>query len=169
MLAPEARMDDSLLDVTVYEGFSQADLATNFLALKNGTHVSDQRLRNARAMVVEVHTNPPMAVAADSKLVGVTPAHLSVRPGALYALVGRGPGLSRPATGVVPLPTLASAILQPPQMAAPEPTPGLMAQRAARRPALALPHLAAPVLAALIGAAAVPVLRALSRRFERGR
>ncbi|HEY0583224.1 MAG TPA: diacylglycerol kinase family protein [Chloroflexota bacterium] len=168
MLAPEARLDDGLLDVTLYDGLAQGDLATRLLALKTGTHTSDPRVRTARAMSIEVHTDRPMAVAADSKLVGITPVRFSVRAGALLAIAGRGPGLSRPATGVIPLPTLTSAIVAPPAPPLPDAPPPTLAQRAAANgqvPALA--RLATPAFAALVGAAAVPLLRVLRNRLER--
>jgi diacylglycerol kinase (ATP) len=95
-LAPDARMDDGLLDVAVYHDMDQAALALRAQALKNGTVAQDERVRTARGRRVEVRTSHPMPVSADSKLIGVTPARFRVLTGALLAVTGQGDGLLRP-------------------------------------------------------------------------
>jgi diacylglycerol kinase (ATP) len=64
-LAPHARMDDGLLDVSVHP------------------HLHDERAR-----AVCVNSDRPLPVGADSRVVGTTPARIRIRPGALL-MVGR--------------------------------------------------------------------------------
>ena len=45
VVAPEARLDDGLLEVRVYEEMSQPVLAAHFLAVKTGTAAPDARVR----------------------------------------------------------------------------------------------------------------------------
>jgi diacylglycerol kinase (ATP) len=113
-LAPAARVDDGLLDLAVYHDLRQADLATRLLALKAGQLQTDQQVRRARAQHVEIHTERPMPVAADSKLIGATPARFSILGGALLAFVGDAPALVHPTAAAavaraVSLPTAAAA------------------------------------------------------------
>jgi diacylglycerol kinase (ATP) len=161
-LAPDARVDDGLLDVVIYEGLEQAELVGRILDIKNGTVAQDNGPRATRARTIEVHAQQPLAVAADSKLLGVTPARFTIRTGALLAIVGHGPGLARPAGRAVPLPKLASANSGPPALngpAAAEPAQGGAMSR--------LRGAAAPLAAALVGVAALPVARAVQKRVDR--
>ncbi|HET6319421.1 MAG TPA: diacylglycerol kinase family protein, partial [Chloroflexota bacterium] len=97
-VAPLARMDDGLLDVTVFDDLEQADLAARLPALATGALDSDAdpHVRRARCVALRVRSARPLPVAADSKLIGVTPARIVVRPGAVLMLVGPGEGLARP-------------------------------------------------------------------------
>lgn len=159
-LAPDAHMDDGLLDVCVYDRLQQSDLASRVLALKNGGIGDDPSVRRARAISVAIRSARPLPVAADSKLVGVTPARFTILPGALLALVGPGPGLARPAPSLVAdlstemgnavvdgALTPGPAELPPPPQPARRPT----GQTIGRAGLLALPIAAAIVFRALRG------------------
>jgi YegS/Rv2252/BmrU family lipid kinase len=169
-LAPDARMDDGLLDVCVYDGLQQSDLATRFAQLRDGTIVDDPRVRCARAISVRVRSARPLPVTADSKLIGVTPARVVVRAGSVLALVGAGPGLAMPAPGtlsdvitdVADATPTANGVAAPPQPQLPQPIAlnGATVLAGARVVAL-------PVAAALLIRAVPPLLRELARRFDR--
>jgi diacylglycerol kinase (ATP) len=96
LVAPEARLDDGLLRVAVYEELEQAALAARFFALKAGLAPESARIARAVAQRLRVRTATPLPVLADSKIVGTTPATFSVLPGALSVVVGRGFGLAHP-------------------------------------------------------------------------
>jgi hypothetical protein len=96
LVAPEARLDDGLLHVAVYEDVEQAALAARFVALKAGLAPESARISRASAQRLRVCTATPLPVLADSKIVGTTPATFSVLPGALSVVVGRGFGLAHP-------------------------------------------------------------------------
>jgi hypothetical protein len=96
LVAPEARLDDGLLRVAVYEELEQAALAARFLALKAGLAQESARIARAAAQRLRVCAATPLPVLADSKIVGTTPATFSVLPGALSVVAGRGFGLAHP-------------------------------------------------------------------------
>jgi diacylglycerol kinase (ATP) len=95
-LAHGARADDGLLDVAVYRGMTQGALALHFAAKATVGEPQDERIQRARARRVEVTADPPLPVAADSKVIGTTPARIKVLPGALRVVCGHGPGLNLP-------------------------------------------------------------------------
>jgi diacylglycerol kinase (ATP) len=135
---PDARMDDGLLNVAIYHHVGQAALAARFVALKAGHSGEDDRIERLQAQRVRITSKTPLPVVADSKVVGSTPATIEVLPGAVLAIVGQGPGLTRP----VP-----EALVNP-------------AVQEARG------HII-PAAAAAGGAAMLPLMRALGRRFRR--
>jgi diacylglycerol kinase (ATP) len=162
-LAPDAHVDDGLLDIVLYDGLRQSDLLARVGELRNGSATQDVRLRHTRVRSIEVHTQQPMAVAADSKVVGVTPARFTVRTGALLAIVGHGPGLGRPPSAAVPLPILETASSGAPSGTAAEHARPLVPSQAARL----VRANAVPLAAAVVAAAALPVARAVQKRVER--
>jgi len=93
--SPDARVDDGLLDVAVYHEHTQAMLAARFVALKTGMISDDPQIEQSRARRVEVRTDNPLAVVADSKVVGRTPARFEVLAGCLLIAAGRGIGLGQ--------------------------------------------------------------------------
>jgi hypothetical protein len=156
-LAPEAHMDDGLLDVCVYDRLQQPALASRILALKNGGIGDDASVHRTRAISVTIRSARPLPVAADSKLVGVTPARFTVQPGALLALVGPGPGLVRPAPSLVADlsaemgDAVVDGALTPTQAELPPPVTHKTSQTIGRAGLLALPIAAALVFRALRG------------------
>jgi YegS C-terminal NAD kinase beta sandwich-like domain len=100
-VAPEACMDDGLLDVCIYDGQQQAELATRVLSLKNGSSTDDARVRCARAVSVKIRSAQSLSVAADSRLIGTTPARIAIRAAALLAIVGPGAALRLPVADAV--------------------------------------------------------------------
>ena len=93
--SPDARVDDGLLDVAVYHEHTLAMLAARFVALKTGLISDDAQIEQSRARRVEVRTDNPLAVVADSKVVGRTPARFEVLAGCLLIAAGRGIGLGQ--------------------------------------------------------------------------
>jgi diacylglycerol kinase (ATP) len=183
--APEARMDDGLLDVAIYHEIEQAALMVRFVALRAGGVPDDDRIERARAGRVSIKTDSPLPVVADSKVVGTTPAKVEVLPGGLLVIAGHGPGLSHPAAralvaaveaearAITPReeddPDVAPITPPPPEGAAAAvaatvvpavvPAVGKLATAAGKARALAL-----PAIAGAAGAAALPLLRLLSHR-----
>ena len=101
LLAPDARMDDGLLDVAIYADLEQAALAARFVEIKAGGQPEDNRIRRATAQRVDVETAVPLPVLADSKVIGTTPARFEVLAGALAVVVGHGFGLLHPASAAL--------------------------------------------------------------------
>jgi hypothetical protein len=96
LVAPQARIDDGLFDVRVYEDMSQAALATHFVTMKENSAEDDPRIHSWRGRKLVIRSRTPMPVVADTRVVGSTPARFRVLDGALLVIAGRGDALSRP-------------------------------------------------------------------------
>jgi YegS/Rv2252/BmrU family lipid kinase len=85
MVAPEARLDDGLLDLTIWSGFGLLDFVVQQPKLYDGRHVILPNTRTAQVRTVEVEPleDAPVLVELDGELPGRLPATFTVRPGAL--------------------------------------------------------------------------------------
>lgn len=154
MMAPEARADDGLLDVAVYRGMAHGALALHFAAKATVGAPADERIQRARARRIEVRTDPPMPVSADTKVVGTTPAQIKVLPGALRAICGHGIGLSLPVPEA--LVAAATAEAHPAPVAAPPSEGPGVGERAVA--------VAGAVASAAVTAVAEPVVAFVERK-----
>jgi diacylglycerol kinase (ATP) len=82
-LAPDARVDDGLLDVVVFEGLSPLGLARYMAATIGGRGHPPERFRTYRAKRVRVDTRRPLPVRFDAEDGGRTPVEIRVLAGAL--------------------------------------------------------------------------------------
>jgi len=90
-LAPDAQVDDGLLDVVVYHGASVPRVLVHLLLLMGGRRLPpppEAEVIRARTVEVAVRRRRQFPVHADGTVVGVTPAHFEVLAGALHVLVG---------------------------------------------------------------------------------
>jgi diacylglycerol kinase (ATP) len=85
-LAPDARLDDGLLDIVIYEGLSALGLARYMAATFGGRGDPPARFRTLRARKVRVQAHRPLAVRFDALDGGQTPVEVGVRPGALRVI-----------------------------------------------------------------------------------
>jgi diacylglycerol kinase (ATP) len=85
MVAPEARSDDGVLDLTIWSGFGFIDFIRLQPKLYDGRHVQLPNTRTLRATSVELEPvgEAPVLLELDGELSGRLPARLSVLPGAL--------------------------------------------------------------------------------------
>lgn len=85
LLAPQARMDDGLLDVCVYAGLHQAQLAAHlFEFMSQGVKDQPGVWRSpATSLELSSTTAERLLAAADAEVVGTTPARFAVLPAAL--------------------------------------------------------------------------------------
>jgi diacylglycerol kinase (ATP) len=171
VVAPQAKVDDGLFDVRVYEEMPQPALVAHFLAIKTGTVGDDPRVRISNGRKLVIRSTTPLPVAVDSKVVGSTPARFRVRTGGLLVIAGHGDGLLHPAAQ-----SLVSAIKDHsgspwsledvsqasdtalPTATPPPPSPGLALAKRSR-----------PLGLALAAGAAIALVPALSRWIERRR
>ena len=89
-IAPAAKLDDGLLDVTVVGAMTRWQMLTSFPKVFKGTHVSHplvSTFRAARVDLVSLDPSVPMDVYADGELVGPLPATMEARPAALKVRV----------------------------------------------------------------------------------
>ena len=89
MVAPDARMDDGLFDVTIWRGLGLSDFILRRGMLYDGTHVRLANTRVLRGSVVEAEpVGPsPILLDVDGEQPGRLPARFTILPGALRACV----------------------------------------------------------------------------------
>ena len=91
VLAPAARMDDGQLDVCIYDGLHQADLASFLFDFMSGGVKEQPGVRRSLAAIIEVSsvTGQGLVVAADAEVIGQTPARFTIVPAALRVVTAR--------------------------------------------------------------------------------
>ncbi len=91
VLAPQARVDDGKLDVTIFRGMSVVRVLFHMAMVAGGHRLpSPPGVQLVRAAVVDVgvRRRRQLPVHADGGVVGTTPAHFEVLPAALRVIVG---------------------------------------------------------------------------------
>ncbi len=85
MVAPGARIDDGLLDVTIWSGFGLLEFALLQPRIYDGRHVQLAKTRTFTARTVELEPldGEPVLLEADGEQPGRLPARFSVLPGAV--------------------------------------------------------------------------------------
>jgi diacylglycerol kinase (ATP) len=89
-VAPSARLDDGLLDVTVVGDVSKPEFLRNFPKIFKGTHVAHPKVRTFRGAKIELSSldpSLPMEVYADGERVGPLPGRMEAVRDALTARV----------------------------------------------------------------------------------
>lgn len=86
-VAPDARIDDGLLDLYSLETTRLWRLAILAPALRAGTHHLEPDVRSERGPWFEVITSRPRHLNIDGEIRGMTPARFTVRPKALEVFV----------------------------------------------------------------------------------
>jgi diacylglycerol kinase (ATP) len=96
VLAPEARVDDGLLDVVIFRGMSVGRILVHMALVAGGRRLPPPPgVQLVRAQSVDVslrRRRRPLPVHADGAVVGGTPAHFQVLPDALRVIVGNPEG-----------------------------------------------------------------------------
>lgn len=85
-LAPDASMEDGLLNLSFILQASRWEAATQFPRLLKGTHIGHPKVRYFKGTELELHADAPLEVAIDGEIVGRTPATIRLRPRALRVL-----------------------------------------------------------------------------------
>ena len=86
-LAPDASLDDGLLDVVLTGEASKLAALRGLPKLFKGTHVDDPHIEILRAAELRVDAERPFPIYADGDPIGTTPATIRAVPGALKVLV----------------------------------------------------------------------------------
>jgi diacylglycerol kinase (ATP) len=82
-IAPSARPDDGLLDVCVVSEASRWELITTFPRVYGGTHATHPKVRLVQGRRIRIETIHPVPLLVDGEIVGLTPAEITVVPGAI--------------------------------------------------------------------------------------
>jgi diacylglycerol kinase (ATP) len=97
LVAPDASMEDGLLDIVVYPGFSKAGLLSYFAKSAHENPTPDGTIQRYQAKKIKVKTSPKLDVAAEGILLGRGTARIKVLPGALRVIAPEpGPGAEKP-------------------------------------------------------------------------
>lgn len=115
LIAPEAKMDDGLLDIAVYDGMGKTDLLDYFRGMSDGKRAENPKVRFYRAHKVRIRSQQPAPVVSDKDVVPVGKVlDIELIPQALMMVVGRGSGLGLPVDAVQSVPPLSGPQPKPP-------------------------------------------------------
>lgn len=79
LVAPNASLNDGLLEVSVYPEFSKAELLAYYAAIMNKGYSENEKVQRFRARKVEVKAEPKLEVMADGVLVGTGKVEIKSR------------------------------------------------------------------------------------------
>lgn len=86
-IAPNASLQDGLLDVVIIGDVSKPDLLVSLPRVYRGTHLTHRKITLRHAREIEVQARTSTALQADGELIGEAPARFRVLPEALHILV----------------------------------------------------------------------------------
>ncbi len=87
-LAPQARVDDGLLDVVIAGDIGRLELLKIWPRLYQGNHITHPQIRVQKATSVTIQSPERLLVEADGELLGECPASFRVVPSALTIIKG---------------------------------------------------------------------------------
>jgi diacylglycerol kinase family enzyme len=97
LVAPEASMEDGLLDIALYPNFSKAELLAYFAKSANERLTPDGKILRYRARKIKLKTEPKLAIAAEGIPLGKGKAKIKVLPRALKVIAPEpGVGAEKP-------------------------------------------------------------------------
>lgn len=82
-MAPAARIDDGLLDITVLNKVSRRKLIQYFPKIFTGEHVALEEVETFQARNIRIASNRPQRVSPDGELRGATPVEIECLPQAI--------------------------------------------------------------------------------------
>jgi diacylglycerol kinase (ATP) len=97
LVAPQAVLDDGLLDISVYPDFSKAEVLAYFARTASENQVPDGRIQRYRARKIKIKTSPELDIAAEGILLGSGKAKIKVLARALNVIAPEpGAGAEKP-------------------------------------------------------------------------
>jgi hypothetical protein len=108
LIAPNAKMDDGLLDIAIYDGMTKTDLLQHFAAASSGQLSDDPaKVKFYRARRVRIRTNKTLDEVSDKDVLQKKQlVEIEIVPQALSVIVGNGIGLSIPVEAAPTAPPL---------------------------------------------------------------
>ncbi|HEX8464754.1 MAG TPA: diacylglycerol kinase family protein [Abditibacterium sp.] len=82
-VAPDAQIDDGLLDVCLIKDLGALQFARAFPGVFRGKHIHHPKVEMFRASKVTLESEPPLPVLVDGDIFGVTPAQFEIFAGAV--------------------------------------------------------------------------------------
>ena len=86
MLAPNAELDDGLLDVILTNEISRFDIVRELGRIQRGAHLNHPKVTELHAREIAIAASRPMPIDLDGEMVGTTPARVTVLPSAIRFL-----------------------------------------------------------------------------------
>jgi YegS/Rv2252/BmrU family lipid kinase len=130
LIAPDAKMDDGLLDVALYDDMGKVDLERHFMAIADGKRADDPQVSFQRVRRVRVVADAPLAANADLHVLAEQQTwEIEVQPRTLAVVAGQGIALTLPVDAALTAPPLSGP--QPrdgAQPADPQPTNAVASQ-----------------------------------------
>jgi len=83
LLAPEASLEDGLLDIAVYPGFSKVELASYFARTVKQLATADDKVTRYKARKIKIRTEPKLDIAAEGLMMGKGKAWIKALPAAI--------------------------------------------------------------------------------------
>ena len=83
LIAPDARIDDGLLDVVILKKISRLKILRLFPTIYSGRHVNYPEVETHQVKRISIKTAQPMPLMPDGEFTGQTPVDISCLPGAL--------------------------------------------------------------------------------------
>ena len=73
LMAPEAKIDDGLLDITLLNKINRRGILKIFPTIFDGTHVHQEHVEVFKANKIKIETNIPKVLTPDGEVLGSTP------------------------------------------------------------------------------------------------
>ncbi|MEZ5470603.1 MAG: diacylglycerol kinase family lipid kinase [Marinicella sp.] len=83
LIAPDARIDDGLLDVIILKKISRPKILTLFPTIYSGKHVNYKEVETHKVKSITIKTPQPMPLMPDGEFIGETPVTIACLPSAL--------------------------------------------------------------------------------------
>ncbi|MFQ5632775.1 MAG: diacylglycerol/lipid kinase family protein [bacterium] len=88
LIAPDAKIDDGLLDVILLRKCSRSRLLRNFPKIFTGEHTALDEIETFQARKISITAEKPQLLAPDGELLGQTPVEVECLPGAVEMFWG---------------------------------------------------------------------------------
>jgi diacylglycerol kinase (ATP) len=88
MLAPNAELDDGLLDVMLTDRATRLDVIRELPRIRRGGYLKNPKVRELRAREIIISGESRLAIDIDGEMAGYTPARLRILPAAVRFAAG---------------------------------------------------------------------------------
>jgi YegS/Rv2252/BmrU family lipid kinase len=90
MLAPNAKLDDGMLDVILTDRATRLDVIRELPRIRRGGYLKNPKVREFRAREITIAGESRLAIDIDGEMAGYTPARLRILPAAVRFAVSQG-------------------------------------------------------------------------------
>jgi len=77
LMAPTAKIDDGLLDVTLVKKISRLRLLKGLVKIKTGEHIHLDEIDTFKAKHIKIESEKPLVLTPDGELLGITPVEIT--------------------------------------------------------------------------------------------